>query len=612
MRFTFAENMTRSGAWPLTGGAAVLAALLSWHTWYGPDIFYHLNLGRQILEHSRAQPPESFIMYQPNFVNIYWLFQVCVYGLFQAGGVAAINIAFGAAWSFIFCRAYAFIAAGTARTPLTLYALVLLSIVATSLRFEERPEVIGYIAIASNLILLFRRLESPGERLSLAGFAIAGLVQVAVTNSHAYFALGPILTCLVFGLYFAFHVLAARAGPASAGALARDGFCLLIVQLAASLLNPFGWEAWTYFVTLNDFLAVYYMDIAEFRPTFFYGGDVWIMTALKAYYVAIAAVTLRVLYLRTPLALTAGLIAAAGLLLMPLSYRNIPFLFLFSIPAVRVFAMNPYTSRFTPALAARAGRAAYLIAVAAVCASIVTSKFYHWSYRNQDFGTELKETVYSVSLANVLAGYGAGLEIFSHSSDGGFLQFSNPRIKPYNDSRFTDIELVAEYFNAINDPGRTWTLHRRHGFDGVLISFNYQEIAHFSITKDSAFTLSHADICHAFFSLKSSPVTEYLKQREWRVYAGEDLTRAANNQCLYRWAQSLRDYPDAALLAKIIGELDSAPSIPAFLFLAYYDLARQTGRREELRRMKTWIPRVNALEDGRLRQEVLAISLSSD
>jgi hypothetical protein len=324
----------------------------------------------------------------------------------------------------------------------------------------------------------------------------------------------------------------------------------------------------------------------------------------------VALMTARVFWLRSPIAITSGFISLVGIALMPVSYRNIPFLFLFSIPTMRVYFSTSTQMRWhIPKKFTLGAIGVYVALVIGLSWNIITSDFYHRAHRNQDFGLELKDNVYCKSLSEILNNYPEPLKLFNHSSDGGFLQFSNPKIKPYNDSRFTDVELVTEYFNAINDPRVSWSLHRRHSFNGVLISFNYQEVAHFSIATDKSFTLGYADICHAFFVKVDSQVFHFLKQKPWQIYSGEDLAQPAYVDCLFRWAKSLKSYPNANLMAKIVDDLSQAPKIPAFLFLAFYDLARSQNLSDIRKKIRTWEDRLIFLDDPAIRSEVLQISL---
>jgi hypothetical protein len=383
--------------------------------------------------------------------------------------------------------------------------------------------------------------------------------------------------------------------------------------MSCSLINPFGWRVWEYFFSLNKFLAAFHDYILEFQATFTATQFVWALYILAIFYAVIILASLRLLFSKNTLAITSVGVAAIGIILMPISFRNIPFIFLFSVPMIRLY-LDLYGDELVTGSRAL-GRWAPALCVALTLAlswMVVSSNYYHWAHRNQEFGTDLKDNVYANSISKALNDYQLPARIFNHSSDGGFLQFFNPKIIPYNDSRFTDVDLVGEYFEAINNPSRAWSLHRRHFFDGVLISFNYQEFAHFSISKDDSFVLGYADICHALFVRTGTPLAAFLNEKKWKIYSNEDLRMNPNAECLFRWAKSLNDYPNRRLLAQIISEMSASPRINAHLFLAFYDLSKSSSDFELMKQVKSWRSRLINADDPRLAQEIQKVDSDTE
>ncbi len=76
-------------------GVFLFCSMLMFFMWYpltDADIFWHLASGREMLRtHSFLHvDPFSFTPRDPVWINIHWLFQVLVYGLFKWGGYGAI------------------------------------------------------------------------------------------------------------------------------------------------------------------------------------------------------------------------------------------------------------------------------------------------------------------------------------------------------------------------------------------------------------------------------------------------------------------------------------------------------------------------------------------
>src|SRR5262245_22218695 len=79
---------------------AVLAllSLFACHRWFGPDIFFHLAWGRAILESGQSLPPIPALMNGSIPANQYWLFQICLHLLYQAGGPALVTFVYVGLW----------------------------------------------------------------------------------------------------------------------------------------------------------------------------------------------------------------------------------------------------------------------------------------------------------------------------------------------------------------------------------------------------------------------------------------------------------------------------------------------------------------------------------
>src|SRR6185503_14000255 len=75
-------------------GVFLLLILLLWHSWFGPDIWYHLSWGRSLVQNFSFLPVTRTLISQPVYANTYWLFQIAMYALMSAGGIYAISAIF--------------------------------------------------------------------------------------------------------------------------------------------------------------------------------------------------------------------------------------------------------------------------------------------------------------------------------------------------------------------------------------------------------------------------------------------------------------------------------------------------------------------------------------
>ncbi len=125
--------------WLSWAAVAVPGILLLCHEWFGPDIWYHLYLGGQVARTLTAQPPDRLLLHQPDFLNLYWLFQLVVRAAFGLGGIPAVSLLFLALWAAIL--AVWLRTAGVLRIGAIGPWLALAVILVCQVRFEPRPEI---------------------------------------------------------------------------------------------------------------------------------------------------------------------------------------------------------------------------------------------------------------------------------------------------------------------------------------------------------------------------------------------------------------------------------------------------------------------------------------
>jgi len=595
------------------GAAFLLLVSLVMCAWQGPDIFYHLFLGRQVLATGAFQPSDQLLAQQPHYVNIYWLFQVVCQGLFVAGGMYGVSLLFLALWIATFWLWVR--TARLASVPAIGLPLMVVAILISQGRFEPRPEVPSYLF----LILQIGWLSTWDLRAPLTWrrYAAFALTEALWTNTHGYFIFGPFLVAARLA-----SALVQREGkPAVATAVK-----LLAVTCAASIVSPFGPQTWTFAVTLASFLREMRGAVMEFGPPTGVFLTLWTVKLFWLFW-AICLLICAVLLLRRRGPIFAYLLAAAGLALSATSARNLPLLPLLMAPALAEFVglrSDPVRSRprarsVPPVAAGSRSRTAGpgaspqrsfargvtsvvvggmgLVALA-LSLWTVTGGF-HRSVRSETrFGIALPHHTYPLRFADGLRQANFGGKLLNSAADGGYLEYFFPDLQPYMDSRYVDTQVVREYFAALTDPQAFHRLDRQQRFDGVLLKVVDSPRLVVALLTSDEWVLAYADLHRAFFVRGSSdgnPPPAWA-QASHRFYQGDDLGERVNGMPAIQWVGILASQPDRALLSEALRQFAQAPRIPSFVILYALQCAHQHGDREIAQLARQMRPRMLALD----------------
>ncbi|MCB9682463.1 MAG: hypothetical protein H6733_13445 [Alphaproteobacteria bacterium] len=138
---------------------------------YSLDVWWHLSMGRAVLDAGARTVPEPVGLLGPStYVDPEWLFDVLALGLFEAGGPAAIVLvtALAAALSALAVDALARAAGASADRAVVVTALVA---AASSFRFLPRPQSLFLVLLplVMALVLTFRSRTGPARWVALAG-----------------------------------------------------------------------------------------------------------------------------------------------------------------------------------------------------------------------------------------------------------------------------------------------------------------------------------------------------------------------------------------------------------------------------------------------------------
>ena len=168
---------------PLCAG---LAAFFCFFPITDTDIFWHLAAGREIIaqRHFLYSDPFAFTLASPQWIDLHWLFQLLMYGLFVLGGLKALivfKLAAVAGTVTLLCLTY--------RNGIFIWACALLSAL---LFYEarylvcERPVLITMLCMSA-YIFLFEQVRQGGNKHRLW---LCMPLQIVWTNSQGLYPIG--------------------------------------------------------------------------------------------------------------------------------------------------------------------------------------------------------------------------------------------------------------------------------------------------------------------------------------------------------------------------------------------------------------------------------------
>jgi tetratricopeptide (TPR) repeat protein len=219
----------------LFGGVAFLLACFELRD---SDVWWHLRAGSWILEQGRVPDldPFTFGSADQRWIDLHWLYQIVLFGVFSWGSVPGIVLLTAAV------NAIALLLALATRPSTAPLWLVLLgwvpALAVAAFRFQPRPETFTLLFLAAYLLVLVRLDDYPRAAWVLPA------IQLLWVNCHGLFVFGP----LVLGLRLAgplgrlaWRRLRGLPGPTDAERRwwRHVGGAALAVA-AACLLNPYG------------------------------------------------------------------------------------------------------------------------------------------------------------------------------------------------------------------------------------------------------------------------------------------------------------------------------------------------------------------------------------
>lgn len=217
----------------------VLAAMLTLQDIRSDDYWWHLRSGQLIVETGAvpARDPFTYTVPGARWIDIHWLYQVGLYGVYAAGGHAAVVVA-KLVLVCIWLAALSPIGYRPGRAWLSVGASTLMLLAAAN-RLEPRPELPSFVLLACVLRLL-DRFERLGDR---AVYAIVPL-QLLWANLHGLFAVG-IAVCAIHLAGELMRPIGRAREPLRIPRARRLAVVILLSALV-SIVNPNGIEGALY------------------------------------------------------------------------------------------------------------------------------------------------------------------------------------------------------------------------------------------------------------------------------------------------------------------------------------------------------------------------------
>lgn len=230
----------------------------------GLDIWWHLGVGRYLLETRTFPRYDVFSFTGAAWDNKEWLFGIFVYLVHRVGGVDLMTLVKAALFTATFVLLYLLSVKRSGNRYISI-AVAVLAALACRFRLSFRPELMSLLFIAILLLMLEAYLK--GNKKPLCVFPLLMLVWV---NVHPLAFLGlAILLIYVIGQLVS-RVLSAQAAANAWRRLGIREFLLLALILAASCVaftcNPISWHRFLSPLELVTKHAAYLSAITEVKP----------------------------------------------------------------------------------------------------------------------------------------------------------------------------------------------------------------------------------------------------------------------------------------------------------------------------------------------------------
>ena len=520
----------------------LLLPMFALHSWYGPDIWFHLARGRAISLTGVFNPVPNVLIVQPAPGTSTWLFQYLIYWIYEFGGVLSVSILFAAIWA---CVGAARIRLGDSdRYPISGPLFWFAFVVCAQLRMEHRPEVFSYLFLSLILILL-----PTGPSISRSRLLLLFLIQAMWTNTHSYFPLG---------LAAGFANLAASIFERQHR---RTACVSLAVLVTATLCHPDGIFVWKmvfqYASLLNDLRD----SIEELAPTYRFAPYFWPMPVFWIYLFAISVWTVNALTRRR--SLYPAFLALGGIVLGLQAFRNIPLFLILSAPATAAASgwLEPRLRSLRKGIVGSLQPALYL-ASGLIALSTMTGDYYLYRQSGTLFGPRLEWAEYPIGAVEYLQSLRFTGRLFCDSSDAGYVEYMLPTAQVPGDSYFSDANMSRLLFWIASDASAFQNFDKQANFTAAIVNIANSALMNFFLSS-ADWQAGYADSHRAVFLRATAFPQQSFRFSNANFYHGEDLRRWNYSASPTLWSEIALTRRDRLLMLTLLEDLQKSKYIPA-------------------------------------------------
>lgn len=406
-----AQESARSSRVWWVAGAAVLLLAITVQPFRDPDVWWHLALGRYIVEHGiSAHEPFSFLPAANPWVHQQWLYEVVLYRVVGLGGDGLASLLMGAA-SVAAVVIAALSVPRSARIPgAWLAAAMVLSGLVMSEVVGVRGQVITLLGTAVTLLVLTRWREGGTRAL----WALPPLFLIWV-NLHAGFVVGFIVLLIACA--------AASPLPPCTRINRRPLLVAVVISALATFANPAGPAIYQYVseTFLNPTLT---SAITEWLSPDFH--NLWLRI-----FEAEAVLLVTLWTIGGGPRLIDLLLGGAGLVATLQAQRNVSLFAIIALPQIAYYGAQAWRLRVQPVLAQRrltpprqmhplaSGTAVTLIAAAVAFSAVLPNI----SKASAESFVAMR---YPQAPADFVAAHLSGRRLYSIDTWGGYLAYRFP------------------------------------------------------------------------------------------------------------------------------------------------------------------------------------------
>ncbi len=412
--------------------------------------------------------PYTFSAEGARWIDIHWLFQLALRGVYGLGGHEVVVLA-KLGLVLVLVGILARIGHRRGRAFITVMGLALM-LIAGGDRFMPRPEMLSFVLLAA-LLAVLHRFERNGDAWIYAVIPI----QLLWVNIHGLFALGIALCCI--------HLVAEVAPPLFLRGNIdwfRVRRLATVTALAGltSLLNPNTLDAAIY--PLQQLLMIGTASQRALSP------QTAELTPLVTHWQAMAPLAKGVLLALTLFSLTAMVanrkrlrvsdviswLAFLGLALS--AQRNTPLFAIVSAP-IGIRNWNEYLDRHPPREQLHSVAACVLaVVLVGVAVDLAHGRFYSRMGFLREAGVGVMEVIHPVGATDWIAEVRPPGPIFHSMVDGGYLTWRlYPDYKTLGDGRLEVFGLKKKPELAAITPRQFEVLDKRYRFGIALLNFGY-------------------------------------------------------------------------------------------------------------------------------------------